>query len=168
MLDYVRARTIPSFVNDLAKSFDSVERETSGGTFDRLMSTIPGLRETLPEKYSTTSAVPRKTEPALSTILFGARVKTANDNRVIYEIDRLYKSGNRVTITDVTRSGKLSELSENKQQKARKEFAHKYYDAVYKLISSRSYRRKDDEQKANTLNKARRKIIESLKRELIK
>lgn len=168
MLDYVRARTIPSFVNDLAKSFDSVERETSGGTFDRLMSTIPGLRETLPEKYSTTSAVPRKTEPALSTILFGARVKTANDNRVIYEIDRLYKSGNRVTITDVTRSGKLSELSENKQQKARKEFAHKYYDAVYKLISSRSYRRKDDEQKANALNKARRKIIESLKRELIK
>lgn len=168
MLDYVRARTIPSFVNDLAKSFDSVERETSSGTFDRLMSTIPGLRETLPEKYSTTSAVPRKTEPALSTILFGARVKTANDNRVIYEIDRLYKSGNRVTITDVTRSGKLSELSENKQQKARKEFAHKYYDAVYKLISSRSYRRKDDEQKANTLNKARRKIIESLKRELIK
>lgn len=168
MLDYVRARTIPSFVNDLAKSFDNVERETSGGTFDRLMSTVPGLRETLPEKYSTTSAAPRKTESALSTILFGARVKTASDNRVIYEINRLYKSGNRVTITDVTRSGKLSELSEDKQQKARKEFARRYYDDVYKLISSRSYRRKDDEQKANALNKARRKIIENLKKELIK
>lgn len=168
MLDYVRARTIPSFVNDLAKSFDNVERETSGGTFDRLMSTVPGLRETLPEKYSTTSAAPRKTESAFSTILFGARVKTASDNRVIYEINRLYKSGNRVTITDVTRSGKLSELSEDKQQKARKEFARRYYDAVYKLISSRSYRRKDDEQKANALNKARRKIIENLKKELIK
>lgn len=168
MLDYVRARTIPSIVNDLAKVFDDVERETSGGTFDKVQNSLPGFRNLLPEKYQTTSPTPRKTESPFSTLFFGARVKTASNNRVIYEIDRLYKNGNRVTITDVTRSGKLADLSEEKQQKARKEFAKRYYDAAYKLVSSRSYRQKDDEQKAYALNKARRKIIEDLKKELIK
>ncbi len=168
MLDYVRARTIPSIVNDLAKVFDDVERETSGGTWDKVLNSLPGIRNNLPEKYQTTSPTPRETENIFSTLFFGARVKTAASNRVIYEIDRLYKSGNRVTITDVTRSGKLADLSEEKQQKARREFAKRYYDAVYKLVSSRSYRRKDDEQKAYALNKVRRRIVEELKKELIK
>ena len=152
----------------MAKVFDDVERETSGGTFDKVQNSLPGFRNLLPEKYQTTSPTPRKTESPFSTLFFGARVKTASNNRVIYEIDRLYKNGNRVTITDVTRSGKLADLSEEKQQKARKEFAKRYYDAAYKLVSSRSYRQKDDEQKAYALNKARRKIIEDLKKELIK
>lgn len=168
MLDYVRARTIPSIFNDLAKVFDDVERETSSGTWDKVQNSIPWFRNWLPEKYQTTSPTPRETENILSTLFFGARVKTAASNRVIYEIDRLYKSGNRVTITDVTRSGKLADLSEEKQQKARREFAKRYYDAVYKLVSSSSYRRKDDEQKAYALNKVRRKIVEDLKKELIK
>ena len=100
--------------------------------------------------------------------MFGARVKTAASNRVIYEIDRLYKKGAKPTITDVTRSGKLSELSEAKQQKVRKEFAKRYYAEVYTLIRTRAYRAKDDEQKAAAINKVRRQIIEQLKKTYIR
>lgn len=168
MIDFIRARTIPSIVNDLAKSIDTYERETSAGTYDKAKASIPGIRESLPLKYTTTSKTPRETEPAWSTVLFGARVKTAASNRVIYEIDRLYKKGAKPTITDVTRSGKLSELSEAKQQRVRKEFAKRYYAEVYTLIRTRAYRAKDDEQKAAAINKVRRQIIEQLKKTYIR
>lgn len=168
LIDFVRARTIPSIVNDLAKSIDTYERETSAGTYDKAKASIPGIRESLPLKYTTTSKTPRETEQAWSTVLFGARVKTAASNRVIYEIDRLYKKGAKPTITDVTRSGKLSELSEAKQQKVRKEFAKRYYAEVYTLIRTRAYRAKDDEQKAAAINKVRRQIIEQLKKTYIR
>lgn len=166
LIDFVRARTIPSIVNDLAKSIDTYERETSAGTYDKAKASIPGIRESLPLKYTTTSKTPRETEPAWSTVLFGARVKTAASNRVIYEIDRLYKKDAKPTITDVTRSGKLSELSEAKQQRVRKEFAKRYYAEVYTLIRTRAYRAKDDEQKAAAINKVRRQIIEQLKKNI--
>ena len=162
-IDFIRARTIPSIINDIAKMTDDYERETSGGRFDRTINSLPVFRENLPPKYMTLSKTPRETEPFLSTLFFGARLKTPVNNRVVYEIDRLYKSGNRVTITDVTRSGKLSSLNEAKQQQVRKEFASKYYDGVYKLISKSSYRRMDDEDKAAEMNKLRRKIVEDLK-----
>lgn len=162
-VDFIRARTIPSIVNDIAKITDDYERETSGGRFDKAKNSILFLREKLPPKYMTLSKTPRETEPFWSTLFFGARFKTATRNRVLYEVDRLYKTGNRVTITDVTRSGKLSSLNEADQQRVRRDFAQKYYDAVYKIINSRAYRRMDDEQKAAELNKARRKIIEDLK-----
>lgn len=162
-VDFIRARTIPSIVNDIAKMTDDYERETSGGRFDKAKNSIPVLREELPPKYMTLSKTPRETEPFWSVLAFGARFKTATRNRVLYEVDRLYKTGNRVTITDVTRSGKLSSLNEADQQRVRRDFAQKYYDAVYKIINSRAYRRMDDEQKAAELNKARRKIIEDLK-----
>ena len=168
LIDFVRARTIPSIVNDLAKSIDTYERETSAGTYDKAKASIPGIRESLPLKYTTTSKTPRETEPAWSTVLFGARVKTAASNRVIYEIDRLYKKDAKPTITDVTRSGKLSELSEAKQQRVRKEFAKRYYAEVYTLIRTRAYRAKDDEQKAAAINKVRRQIIEQLKKTYIR
>lgn len=168
LIDFVRARTIPSIVNDLAKSIDTYERETSAGTYDKAKASIPGIRESLPLKYTTTSKTPRETEQAWSTVLFGARVKTAASNRVIYEIDRLYKKGAKPTITDVTRSGKLSELSEAKQQRVRKEFAKRYYAEVYTLIRTRAYRAKDDEQKAAAINKVRRQIIEQLKKTYIR
>lgn len=168
MIDFIRARTIPSIVNDLAKSIDTYERETSTGTYDKAQASVPGIREELPLKYTTTSRTPKETEAALSILLFGARVKTAASNRVIYEIDRLYKKGAKPTITDVTRSGKLSELSEAKQQRVRKEFAKRYYDGVYTLIRTREYRAKDDEQRAAAINKVRRQIIEQLKKEYIK
>lgn len=168
MIDFIRARTIPSIVNDLAKSIDTYERETSAGTYDKAKASVPGIREELPLKYTTTSRTPKETEAALSILLFGARVKTAASNRVIYEIDRLYKKGAKPTITDVTRSGKLSELSEAKQQRVRKEFAKRYYDGVYTLIRTREYRAKDDEQRAAAINKVRRRIIDQLKKEYIK
>ena len=168
LIDFVRARTIPSIVNDLAKSIDTYERETSAGTYDKAQASVPGIREELPLKYTTTSRTPKETEAALSILLFGARVKTAASNRVIYEIDRLYKKNAKPTITDVTRSGKLSELSEAKQQRVRKEFAKRYYDGVYTLIRTREYRAKDDEQRAAAINKVRRQIIEQLKKEYIK
>lgn len=168
MIDFIRARTIPSIVNDLAKSIDTYEREISAGTYDKAKASVPGIREELPLKYTTTSRTPKETEAALSILLFGARVKTAASNRVIYEIDRLYKKGAKPTITDVTRSGKLSELSEAKQQRVRKEFAKRYYDGVYTLIRTREYRAKDDEQRAAAINKVRRQIIEQLKKEYMK
>ena len=163
MVDFIRARTIPAIVNDVAKSLDDYERETSVSEMAKAQNSIPFLRENLPLKYGTTKPTPRETEFPLWTVLFGARVKTANSNRVIYEIDRLFKKGQRPTITDVTWSGKLSSLNEADQQKVRKEFARRYYDGVYKLINTRKYRGLDDDDKKNAINSVRRKIINELK-----
>jgi hypothetical protein len=166
-IDFLRSRTVPSIVNDIAKMMDDYERDTRGDVFGRVKASIPFIRETLPVKQGMLSATPVETEGALSTLFFGSRVKGANDSSVIREIDRLIDAGHGVTINDVTDNGSLlSTLSFEKKQKARRLFAKEYTKNVRAEIQKGSYRSQSNEEKASILNGIRKKATEKVKKEM--
>lgn len=162
---YVMSRTIPSIVNDMAKVLDDVERDTNRQIANVAKQKIPGLRNTLPERYNTLTGKPIPTESAASTLLFGSRVKTAADNAVIEEVSRLFGEGVRPALTDVTRYGKLKELDDDVKPEIRQKFAKLYSKAVADLIKTRSYQNADDDKKKRMIDKERRKATETIKQE---
>lgn len=161
VLDQARAMTIPAIVNDIAKMTDDYERDTMGGVFDKVFASIPGLRQTLPERYGVQGIV--ETEPALSTLLFGSRVKTAQDNKLVREINKLSTKDEQPSISDVTKYGDLRLLSAEKKVRVRKEFYKLYNSESKKLISIREYQKKSPEDKKKALNKVRSRVVKSLK-----
>lgn len=161
VLDQARAMTIPAIVNDIAKMTDDYERDTMGGVMDKVIASIPGLRQTLPERYGIQGLV--KTEPALSTLLFGSRVKTAQEGKLVREIDKLAGKDEQPSISDVTKYGDLRLLSPEKKVKVRKEFYKAYNTESKKLISTREYQKKSPDDKKKALNKVRSRVVKSLK-----
>ena len=161
VLDQARAMTIPAIVNDIAKMTDDYERDTMGGVMDKVISSIPGLRQTLPERYGIQGLV--RTEPALSTLLFGSRVKTEQSDKLVREVEKLAGKAEQPSISDVTKYGDLRLLSPEKKVKVRKEFYKAYNAESKKLISTREYQKKSPEDKKKALNKVRSRVVKSLK-----
>lgn len=161
VLDQARAMTIPAIVNDIAKMTDDYERDTMGGIMDKVISSIPGLRQTLPERYGIQGLV--RTEPALSTLLFGSRVKTEQSDKLVREVEKLAGKDEQPSISDVTKYGDLRLLSPEKKVKVRKEFYKAYNAESKKLISTREYQKKSPEDKKKALNKVRSRVVKSLK-----
>jgi hypothetical protein len=161
VLDQARAMTIPAIVNDIAKMTDDYERDTMGGVMDKVISSIPGLRQTLPERYGIQGLV--RTEPALSTLLFGSRVKTEQSDKLVREVEKLAGKDEQPSISDVTKYGDLRLLSPEKKVKVRKEFYKAYNAESKKLISTREYQKKTPEDKKKALNKVRSRVVKSLK-----
>lgn len=161
VLDQARAMTIPAIVNDIAKMTDDYERDTMGGVFDKVFASIPGLRQTLPERYGIQGLV--RTEPALSTLLFGSRVKTEQSDKLVREVEKLAGKAEQPSISDVTKYGDLRLLSPEKKVKVRKEFYKLYNSESKKLISTREYQKKSPEDKKKALNKVRNRVVKSLK-----
>lgn len=161
VLDQARAMTIPAIVNDIAKMTDDYERDTMGGVMDKVIASIPGLRRTLPERYGIQGLV--KTEPGLSTLLFGSRVKTAQESKLVREVNKLSKKDEQPSISDVTKYGDLRLLSPEKKVKVRQEFYKLYNTESKKLISTRDYQNKSDADKKKALNKVRSRVVKTLK-----
>ena len=163
--DQAVARSIPAFITDLGKLIDTYERETGGEMLRRIQAKVPFLREKLPIKTDVTG---RKIETEPTNILFGARVKTAVDNAVVKEIDRLNKVGQAPTLSDPTRYGKFRSLETKNKDKVRAEFNAEYSKQVKRLIATGSYKRMSDSAKKNQLNKIRKKVSDELKRKHLK
>ena len=161
VLDQARAMTIPAIVNDIAKMTDDYERDTMGGVFDKVFASIPGLRQTLPERYGVQGII--ETEPALSTLLFGSRVKTAQEDKLVREINKLSTKDEQPSISDVTKYGDLRLLSAEKKVRVRKEFYKLYNSESKKLISTREYQKKAPEEQKKALNKVRSRVVKFLK-----
>lgn len=166
LLDQVRARTVPAIVNDVAKVMDKYERDTSGSVLDKVQASIPFLRERLPERY-TISGKPLETE-GLSVLLFGGRVKTAEEGQLVSEIDKLAKKQEQPSISDVTKYGDLRLLSPEKKIKVRKEFFREYSKEARKVINSSGYRAKSVEDRKKALNKVRKSVVAELKEKYAK
>ncbi len=164
-VDFLSSRTVPAIVSDIAKITDDYERDTEKSAINRFKSRIPVLREELPLKYNYATGRPVETENALSVFFAGARVKKETLTPVIRELDRLSdkNTGNKVTLSMVTKSGKLSELKPAQKRKAEIEFAKNYASEVKTLIKTPYYKLLDDESKVKAINKIRANIRESLK-----
>jgi hypothetical protein len=147
-------------VNTVAKAKDDVERQVDNKKLlDRTKAGIPGLRQTLPAKINQTTGEEIKGEGFWSNMLFGSRVKTANESALVEEISRLEKAGFAPTIADIERSSEqVKELKE--QLGGRYTDAVKYYGKMYGELASEAvampeYKELDDESKQKWLNKLR-------------
>ncbi len=169
-VDFIRARTVPGIVFDLAKAFDTSEREVDyANPVQRVQSTIPFLRNQLPEKVDVFGTV-LKAEPWYSTILFGSRVKSPRDTELIKEMDRLDSTNN---LPSLTRPEKTSErakalktqIGDEKFREAMGYFRENYKKDVTQLIKTGGYKRMDDEDKAAAIDAIKSDSLEkTLKR----
>ena len=161
-ISFIRARTIPSLVSDVATGTDTKARSvdytdaTAG-----FKAGIPGLRETLPAKRNVLGEeIP--TEGLISTLLFGARVKTAKDTPLLNELNRLSSVNNLPSITDVSKTS--ARAKELKNQIGEQKFANFYTDfgTAFKtklngLITTTSYKNASDEKKAQMMDTIKNK-----------
>lgn len=165
LMEQLYVRSLPAIFSDIAKALDSYERETKG---NEIITKIPVLRETAPEKISVTSGQAEELGNPIYDILFGSRVKEQVSNDVADELQRLNNAGWGVSLTTVTRSGLLSELDDDTKQKVREDFAEEYSKQVKRLIKTSRYKRLSDEDKQESINKIRRSIVERLKKRYLK
>lgn len=165
-LDYIRSRTIPAIVYDVAKATDTYERkaDVKKDPMARIKSSIPGLRQTLPED-KTVFGDKRKAESPISILLFGTRVKTAADNKMLDELLRLEESDNLPSITDVSRTSPRFKALNQQIGDKKFEEAMDYFGSTLKQkfdlkINSFTYRRKSDEDKKKALDKIKQEVME--------
>lgn len=166
-IDYLRARTVPAFVNDIAKAIDTSEREVdSKKPVEKVKSGIPGVRQTLQEKQDVFGAV-IKSEPWWSTMLFGSRVTTARENNVINEVNRLNEAGYIPSLTrpEKTANSRMAQLKEqlgdDKFYEANRYFRTRYFEKVQKIIDTNQYKRKSDEDKKKMIDDIKDESVEN-------
>lgn len=157
-VDFLRARTIPAIVSDLGKGIDPFQREVNkDDLMGRLISRLPVLRNSLPEKKDVFGES-IKEEGFWSSVLFGSRVKTKNDQRLITELSRLEKQGQLPSITDVRKtSPQAKELKEKIGEKKFTEF-YGYYGsqlktALIRVVNRPVYSRLDAEEQKKLIEK---------------
>lgn len=166
LLNYMRANIVPAFVSDIARGIDPFERKTDKGVLSKLQASVPGWRQGLPQQRSTVTGEAIKGEGIASTILFGGRVKTAQNSKLIDEISRLEKSGEGPTIADITvSSSRMRELS-NRLDPEEMQEALGFYGKIYsrfatKIIDLKGYKRINDEEKKKILNELRKDALDA-------
>lgn len=165
--DYSRSLIFPSLLGDIAKAFDESERQVDWAKpGDRWKASLPGLRQTLPEKIDVFGEV-LKGEPAYSVILFGARVKTARNNEIVRELKRLDNTGNLPSLTRPEwTSSRVKDykmqVSESKYNKTMNDFRSMYKTKTIKLIKSRSYQKMSDENKKTEIDKIKNQSLDTV------
>ena len=164
-IDFVSSRAIPAIITDVAKMTDEYERETNNNAINRLKSKVPILREELPMQYNYGTGQPRETQNPVSQLFAGARVKEEVSSSVIREIDKLNSKNTdeKVNIAKVTKTGLLSNLSDEKKNKIEKEFAQRYATNVKAYIATTQYKNLDTSEKVKALNKIRNNIRDDIK-----
>jgi hypothetical protein len=156
LIDFIRSRTIPGIISDIAKATDDYERQTNKSAISKSQASIPGLRENLPVK-TTVFGKKIETESALSIFLFGSRAKTAEENGVINELIDLSNSGNLPSLSDVEKSSTRvktfkEQVPVSQYNRAMSTFKTDFYQSTKNLIRTNEYRTADDETKAKMIN----------------
>ncbi len=173
-VDAVMSRLVPAILGDVAKVIDDHERDMSGASIvDKTAEKLPFVREALPVRFNTATGKPK--ESSLRQLFFGSRIKKAEENDFIREINRLFESKNAPVISDITRSSAFSDLSADEKAEIRSEFSggfrnrfgrfiKGYPEQALKMMKSVSYQRASDIRKKQALDKLRRKIVDEIKK----
>ena len=173
-VDAALSRLVPAILGDVAKVIDDYERDMSGASIvDKTAEKLPFVREALPVHFNTATGKPK--ESSLRQLFFGSRIKKAEENDFIREINRLFESKNAPVISDITRSSAFSDLSADEKAEIRSEFSggfrnrfgrfiKGYPEQALKMMKSVSYQRASDIRKKQALDKLRRKIVDEIKK----
>lgn len=169
-IDFVRARTIPGFVNDIAKATDKYERDTrlaqkEGDPFAKLKASIPFVRQSLPIRR--TLFQKKEEGEGASVMLFGARIKTADRNRITDEYTTLSQSNNLPTMSEIEDRKAVMQLKgqigKSKFEEAKEYFGRRWYELILEAIDSEDYKKlESDEEKKDYLNKMREQAINEM------
>lgn len=157
-LGAIESRLVPGLVNDIAKMTDPYVRSTDKNSITSVVqSQIPGLREGLPIKTDLFGDK-QKTEPWVDTLLFGARVKSAGDSKVINELVSLDKQDALPAITNVAKSSTRakalqSQIGDKKFNEAMSSFGQQLKTDFATEIDSDEYKGFTPEEKQNAFNK---------------
>lgn len=166
LVDTVYSRTVPAISSDIAKALDPYEREAKG--LEKIQKKIPIARNLLEKKVSQTTGEAEKRGGDVSRVLVdlfvGARIKEQIVNNLSEEFLRLNYVGEGVSLGDVTRSGDLRNLDDDKKAEVRREFAEEFSNSVNKIINRNDYAKKTDEEKKNAINDIRKGIVKKLKK----
>lgn len=168
VLGELSSRLIPSFISDVAKGTDKFERQTSNG-ISAIESKIPGLREKLPIKKNIFGENV-KTEPAWSSILFGARVKTSKEDAVIKEISRVSDETQKsITFSDWDKKPTKTiekfkqSVSSDKFQQAKADYGRELRFSLGNILNNGDYKNSDDAGKLQIItdkdNEAMKKVF---------
>jgi len=149
---------------DFANAMDSFQRDTStekysfaGLDFDGIVSKIPILRETLPEKVSVLGDTLETT--GFLNVLTGARASNAIDTPVVNEYRRLEDQGFHPNIPDITfsRSEKVSNIESEIGKEAmigeKKIMGEKISAKLNSLINTKNYQSLVDEDRQDLQEK---------------
>lgn len=162
IIEQISSRLIPSFISDVAKATDKYNRVAKKGV-EGIQSKIPGFvpgigRNKLPIKTNIFGE-PSMTEPALSTMLFGSRVKTDRETDLIREIIEVSDNTDKqisFTNWDKTTSKQIiqfrNKLGKDKFQEAKSEYTKTLKESLEKEINSNEYKKMSDEKKLEALN----------------
>ena len=166
VLNYVRSRTVPAIVNDVAKGTDTVVRKTTGDPLARIKASIPGLRQTLPEDY-TIFGDTKSTEGFFSELLFGSRMKEANDSPIMREIEELERTGNLPAITDFAKTSSRAKalqtnIGEEKFDRAMRQYGQYFKEGFSELLSDSSYKELPPEDRAKEVNSVKEAAFEDM------
>lgn len=165
MVNFGYSRSVPMIVSDIAKAVDDKERYNDYKSFmDDVYMKIPFKRETLPPKFNDLGQI-IPTEKAFWTIMAGARVKSANDDKVYREILKLSNEGQDFAIT----------AKNFKEMKVAKEVLSPYeYNELFGQVQESirnaylttsetpEYKEADNEGKVALLKEVRRGVMEAV------
>lgn len=166
-VNQIRSRAIPGILGTIAKATDIKARKIDRKEFfSRLKAGIPGLRQKLPAKIDITTGKEVKGEGFWINLLFGSRVKTANESALIDEITRLDAKGQAPAIADIERSSTQvqalkTQISGTLFQEALKWFGREYGRRASETLFTGDYFRATDEEKKEMLNKIRDQVREA-------
>jgi hypothetical protein len=168
-LSSVIARMIPQSgtLSDIDKGTDIALRQSGRDMVSKIVNSIPFLRRTLPEKINPVTGETLTGEGLVITLLFGSRLKTAEDDPVVVEIQRLHENNVAPAISNIeyasTRIQKLREqIGDELFYEALNEFGRTYRSEVYNKINSTEYKRADDEKKRDLINSIRSKVLDRI------
>lgn len=165
-VDFTRARTIPSIVSDVAQGIDDFQRKTDkNNKITGVEASIPTLREELPVKYNVFGQA-MKSEPLLSVLLFGARVKTANNDPVVNELSRLQDNGDLPPITDASSTSPRvksveARLGEEKFTKVFIQFGRDLHTQIQETMNTQDYKDAGDEDKSKLIKKVKDDLLDT-------
>lgn len=171
-------RAVPMIISDVAKGMDDYQRRVDyASVADKIKQNIPFLREELPIKTNTFGQE-MEGEGMASQLLFGARLKTYNDDPVFLEVKKTEEaSGGKVTFENMSdtvefKSLILTDGGGDKFAPAMQD----HYANVGKLMrenfvwvmKTKEYKESSAEEKAQILNDARNQAIYTYSVSLIK
>jgi hypothetical protein len=165
-VDFFRSRTIPAIISDISKGTDRYEREVDKNDYlGQIMSRIPVLREKLPRKVNVFGEDVQE-ESFWGSVLFGSRIRTVNETKLINELTRLEQKGQMPAITDVrktsSRAKELKEkIGEKKFQEFYREFGSRLKAKLVEATAGSTYTSADDEGKKKIIEKVKDEQFES-------
>lgn len=153
----VYSRLVPSVLSDVARAIDPNVRQGGKG-MGGVMSKIPFVSQTLPKKLDIFGNEIRS-EGALSTLLFGSRVKTDKETEVVKEISRVSTVTDKgVAFTDWNKSSSKvldqfkQRVGEKKFEDAKAKYGKELLRELTATLKNPIYKKLSDEDKLKVIN----------------